>query len=174
MAFLTPEHLVERLYLKPGNMAADFGAGSGAYCMALSKEVGEMGKVYAIDINRDLLDTLKTTFEKMGYLNIETIWGDMEEGLHLDAYSLDAVVLSNVLFQLDNPKKAIEEAARVLNPGGRVLCVDWSGSHGGIGPKADHVVSERKAEELFHDAGFQVGERLPAGSYHYAFIATKL
>ena len=174
MAFLTPAHLIERLYIKKGSAVADFGAGSGAYTIELAHAVTDTGKVYAIDIHRDLLQTLEHTAHKMGLLNIETVWADLETNTYIDSYSLEAVILSNILFTLEHPEKAIEEAGRILVPSGRVLCVDWSGPHEGIGPHPLHVVSEAKAEELFTKHGFQIGERLPAGDYHYAFIATKL
>jgi len=172
--FLTPEHLVEKLYIKRGSRVADFGAGAGAYTLALAHATGDEGKVYAIDLHRDMLTTLENTAEKMGYQNIETIWADVESNTFIDNYSLDAVVLSNVLFQTEHPENVVKEAARVLAPQSRALCVDWSGSHHGIGPHPSHVIPEARAEELFTEAGFQIGERLPAGEFHYAFIATKL
>lgn len=165
---------MEKLYVKPGSRVADFGAGAGAYTLALAHATGDEGKVYAVDIHRDMLTTLENSAEKMGYQNIETIWADIESATFIDAYSLDAVVLSNVLFQTEHPEKVIEEAGRVLAPSCRVLCVDWSGSHHGIGPHPSHVITEARAEEMFVTHGFQIGERLPAGEFHYAFIATKL
>jgi ubiquinone/menaquinone biosynthesis C-methylase UbiE len=172
--FLTPEHLVERLYLKRGAKVGDFGAGAGAYAIALAEAVGDEGKVYAIDLHRDHLQTLENTVRKMGFLSIDTMWANIEDGTHLDAYTLDAVVLSNVLFQIERKDDVLKEVERVLIPGGRVLCVDWSSSHGGLGPHKDHVFPEAQAEELFTRHGFSIGERLPAGDFHYAFIATKL
>jgi ubiquinone/menaquinone biosynthesis C-methylase UbiE len=162
MAFLTPAHLVERLYIKKGS------------AVELARAVTDTGKVYAIDIHRDILQTLEHTAHKMGLMNIETVWADLETTTYIDAYSMEAVILSNILFTLERPEKAIEEAARILVPAGRILCVDWSGPHDGIGPHPSHVVTEAKAEDLFTKHGFQIGERLPAGDYHYAFIATKL
>lgn len=172
--FLTPERLVEKLYVKPKSRVADFGAGSGAYTIALSRAVGDEGKVYAVDVHKDMLTTLYNTAQKMGYQNIETVLADIESKTLIDADSLDTVILSNVLFQVEEPEKVIEEVGRVLASLGRVLCVDWSGSHNGIGPHPSHVVTEDRAEELFTARGFTIGERLPAGEFHYAFIATKV
>lgn len=169
--FLTPEHLVEKLYLKAGDRVADFGAGVGAYTLALSSSVTDTGKVFAVDVNRDLLSTLEGTAQKMGYLNIETIWADLESNTFIEACSLQAVVLSNVLFQTEHPEQVVQEVARVLMPKGSCLCVDWSASHGGVGPHPSHVINEERAEALFTKLGFSIGERLPAGDFHYAFIA---
>lgn len=169
--FLTPDHLVKELYLKPGDRVADLGCGTGAYTIALANEVGEIGQVYAIDVHREALHTLAGSLEKRGILNVDMIWADIEKGIPVDAYSLDAVVMSNVLFQLDDIDKALSHVAKILKPEGQLLIVDWSQSHGGIGPHESHVVNEARAESLAQKHGFRILKRLPAGDYHYAFIS---
>lgn len=173
MAFLSPDHLVEKLYLKDGSRVADVGSGSGAYVVSLARSVGEKGKVYAVDIHRDALHTLHNSLTKAGYLNTDIIWADIEKGIYIEDYDLDAVVLSNVLFQLENIQTGLKEVSRVLKPEGQVLVVDWKDSFSGIGPHPGAVVTESRAEEELRKAGFHVRERLPAGDYHYAFIAIK-
>ncbi|MDB5260075.1 MAG: type 11 methyltransferase [Candidatus Nomurabacteria bacterium] len=171
LMFLTPDHLVKELYLKPGDRAADIGCGTGAYTIALSEEVGEMGQVYAVDVHRDALHTLAGALDKRSITNVEMIWVDIEKGIPIDAYSLDAVVMSNILFQLDDISAALNYVAKLLKPEGELLVVDWTGSHGGIGPHKDHVVSEEKIIDLVQKHGFRMLKRLHAGDYHYAFIA---
>lgn len=172
MSFLTPESLIGELYLKEGSHVADIGCGSGAYTMPLSRAVGILGQVYAVDINRDMVHTLALSLEKNNIKNVDVIWADVEKDTHIDHYSLDAVVLSNVLFQLENIDKAIENISRILKPGGQLLVVDWSDSYGNIGPIEERIVKEEKSEEYVKKYGFRVLKRLPAGKYHYAFIAT--
>lgn len=174
MAFLTPASLVSTLALRSGASVADIGSGSGAYLALLARAVGEEGKVYAVDLHKEVLTSTKKSLDEMGYQNIDIIWADIEEGLYLDSYALDAVVLSNTLFMLENKAAAIKEIKRVLIPEGLVLVVEWSQSHNGIGPHKDHVVSEGVAEDLFVSAGFRILKRLPAGHYHYAFLAKSL
>lgn len=171
MAFLTPEHLVRELYLKPGDRVADIGCGSGAYTIALAHEVGDMGQVYAVDVHREALHTLAGTVEKRGLHNVEMIWADVEQYIPIDGYSLDAIVVSNVLFQLGNINSLLIHLSKILKPGGQLLIVEWSESHGGIGPHKDHVIDEAYAESLVMDNHFRIVKRLPAGAYHYAFIA---
>ncbi len=174
MAFLTPEHLIDHLFIRDGGVVADIGSGSGAYLISLAKKVGEEGKVYAVDIHKEVLDSAKKTLDALGYVNVDIIWADIEEGLYLDSYSLDAVVVSNTLFMIEDKKKALKEIKRVLIPEGLALVVDWSKSHAGIGPHKDHVFTESQAEDLFVSGGFRIMARLPAGDYHYAFIAKSL
>lgn len=171
MSFLTPEHLVRELYLKSGDRVADIGCGSGVYTLAISREVKDVGQVYAVDIHREMLQSLTLTFEKNNILNVDTVWADIEKGVNIDAYSLDAVVLSNVLFQIDDKNRALQNILKILKPGGQLLVVDWSDSHNGIGPHKDHFIKESDAENLISKNGFRVIKRLPAGKYHYAFLA---
>ena len=169
--FLSPDHLVRELNLKSGDRVADLGCGTGAYTIALAREVGDMGQVYAVDVHREMLHTLGMTLERQNLMNVEVLWADIEKGIPIDAYSLDAVVMSNILFQLENIESALTYVAKILKPEGELLVVDWSASHDGVGPHPDHVVPEQKAEELVQKHGFRVLRRVPAGKYHYAFIA---
>jgi ubiquinone/menaquinone biosynthesis C-methylase UbiE len=169
--FLTPDHLVRELYLKPGDRVADLGSGAGAYTIALAKEVGDIGTVYAVDVHRDMLHTLAGTLERQKLMNVDILWADIEKGIPIDAYSLDAVVMSNVFYQLDDIDAALSHVAKILKPEGTLLIVDWTHSHGGIGPHSSRVVTEERAEQLVRNHGFRIEKRLPAGDYHYAFIA---
>jgi ubiquinone/menaquinone biosynthesis C-methylase UbiE len=171
MSFLTPDHLVRELYLKAGDRVADIGAGAGAYTIALAREVGDIGQVYAVDVHRDALHTLAYTLERQSLMNVDIIWADVEQEVPIEKYSLDAVVMSNVLFQLDNLASALTNVATLLKPEGQLLVVEWSGSHHGIGPHKNHVITEFHAEELVTKYGFRIIKRLPAGDFHYAFIA---
>lgn len=174
MSFLTPEHLVRELFLQPSDRVADIGCGTGVYTIALAHGVGITGQVYAVDVHREALHTLAGTLDKRGIVNVEMIWADVEKAVPIDAYSLDAVVISNVLFQFDKIDKALITIARLIKPGGQLLVVDWSDSHGGLGPHTSHVIQEEQAINLVQKHGFRILKRLPAGDYHYAFLAVAM
>ncbi len=171
MSFLTPDHLVAELNLKQGSVVMDIGCGSGAYTVALARAVGNTGKVYAIDINREILHTLANTLEKNSILNVDTLWADIESEIPVDAYSADAVVLSNVLFQLEDIDKALNNIEKVLKPKGEMLVVEWKESSVGIGPHTSQVISEEEIEKILLKHKIRIVRRLSAGSYHYAFTA---
>lgn len=169
--FLTPNHLIKELYLKPGDRAADIGCGTGVYTIALANEVGATGQIYAVDVHRDALHTLASTLDRQGLINVEMLWADAEKHIPIDAYSLDALVLSNVLFQFEDIDKALSLAGKLIKPEGQLLVVDWKDSFGGIGPHPSHVIQEEQAIQLVQSHGFRLLKRLPAGDYHYAFLA---
>lgn len=173
--FISPEKSISRLHLTYGMKVADFGAGSGAYTFAVARAIGPSGRVYAIDIQKDLLEKIKTEAREQHLSNIEVLWGDLEQvgGTKLGDEVVQVVVISNVLFQTKGAYQVALEAKRVLKVGGRVLLIDWEGSFGGIGPKTDDVLTKDEVVAIFEQAGFESTENFLAGPHHYGIIFNK-
>jgi ubiquinone/menaquinone biosynthesis C-methylase UbiE len=174
VAFSNPREVVLQLGLREGMRVGEFGAGSGHYARAIAGAVGRSGKVYAIDIQEDVLKHLRLNTHEHHQPIIDTVWGNIEKpgGSHLRDQSLDAVVLANTLFQIEERSALVAEVQRVLKPGGKLLVVDWAGSYGGMGPSASAVVSEHEAEELFIGGGFHKVKSFRAGPHHYGIVFT--
>jgi len=172
--FSNPEKVVDQLGLLPTMHVADLGAGIGTYSLKIAKAV-LAGKVYAVDVQKDLLVKLKNSANQAKLTNVEIIAGDIEHlsGTHLKESSVDMAVAANVVFQLSNKKSFVQEVKRILKKGGRVLLVDWSDSFGGIGPQPEHVFTEHKAKELFQAEGFAFERKISAGDHHYGLIFKK-
>ena len=174
--FSDPQKNIEQCGIQAGMEIADFGSGSGHYTIAAAKALVSTGHVYAIDAQKDLLTKLKNHVTRDGLYNIEVVWGDIEKvgGTHLHDGMIDLVLLSNILFQVENKQGVLEEVKRILKPAGRVLVVDWSESFGGIGPHADMVVKKDTVMDLFEQNGFHLDREISAGSHHYGMIYKKL
>jgi ubiquinone/menaquinone biosynthesis C-methylase UbiE len=172
--FTNPEQNILYLGLKEGNRVADFGAGTGFYSKACSPRVGYTGKVYAVEVQKGLVKKLESDIKHWGLSNIDCIWGDIERkgGTKISDRSMDAVIVSNVLFQAEDKLGLIDEVKRVLKKGGKILLIDWNGSFGGMGPTSEHVVTESMAKELFEKRGFKFLENIPANIHHYGIIFT--
>ncbi|HLP86661.1 MAG TPA: methyltransferase domain-containing protein [Candidatus Paceibacterota bacterium] len=172
--FTKPETNILHLGLREGMRVADFGAGTGFYCKAISPRVGNSGKVYAIEVQKDLVKKLESDLKELGIHNVDCIWGDIERrgGTKLLDNSMDVVIISNVLFQVEDKIGIIDEAKRVLRKGGKILLVDWSDSFGGMGPAPHHVMPEAEARELFEKRGFRFEEKISTSVHHYGIIFT--
>ena len=170
--FSSPGHNVLQMGLYEGMKVGDFGAGSGHYARAAAAIVGHSGRVYAIDVQEDVLKHLKANSHIHHQGIIETVWGDIEKlgGTHLRDASLDAAIVANVFFQIENRFGFLAELKRVLKPEGKLLVVDWAGSYGGIGPSPEKVVSEHDAEAFFISGGFHKVKSLRAGAHHYGIV----
>lgn len=170
--FSSPEQNILKLGLAEGMRVADFGAGTGFYSKACSPRVGITGKIFAVEVQKELVKKLENDLKNWGISNVECIWGDIERrgGTKIADGSMDAVIVSNVLSLTEDRIGLIEEAKRILKRGGKVLLVDWTYSFGVDGPSADHIINEDKARELFEKRGFKIEERINVGSNHYGII----
>ncbi|MDP2705285.1 MAG: methyltransferase domain-containing protein [Patescibacteria group bacterium] len=173
--FSDPEKNIEELGLMPGMHVADIGAGSGFYSLSAAKAVGNNGKVYAIDVQKDLLSRIKNEAQRQHIKNLEVIWGNAEEqgGTKLRESSVDAAIVANLLFQIKNKEGLVKEIKRILKPKGRVLLVDWQDSFAGMGPQSGDVVLPDSSKELFEKGGLIFERRMGAGAQHYGFIFSK-
>ena len=125
-------------------------------------------------MQEDILKHLKLNTHERHQHIIETVWGDIEKpgGSHLRDASLDAVLLANTLFQIENRFALLKEIQRVLKSGGKLMVVDWTGSYGGMGPASDRIVSEPEAEAFFITGGFHKVKSFRAGPHHYGLLFT--
>lgn len=174
VSFSVPHENVLQLGLREGMKVGDFGTGTGHYSRAAAAIVGHSGKVYAIDVQEEILKHLKLNTHAHHQSAIETIWGDIEKpgGSHLRDQSLDAIILANALFQIENRFGLLGEMKRVLKSGGKLLVVDWAGSYGGMGPVPEKVVTEHEAEAFFINGGFHKVKSFRAGPHHYGLVFT--
>jgi ubiquinone/menaquinone biosynthesis C-methylase UbiE len=126
--FVRPEETIKEFELEPGMVVADFGCGSGHYTVAAAKRVGDTGRVYALDVQKDLLQAVKSTAELNNLKNIEIIWADLDIplGSRLADNSVDFVIISNILFQTENRLQITKEALRILKDGGKVAVIEWA------------------------------------------------
>ena len=176
MDFADPGNNLAQFGLGEGKYVADLGAGSGHYAIAAAKAVGSTGKVYAVEVQKDLLERIKELSRQEGVGNIEVLWGDIEilGGTKLKDRSVDIVILSNILFQVEDKNGCAKEANRILRAKGRVLIVDWDGSYGGLGPEEGAVYPASQARKLFEDLGFVYESEIRAGAHHYGFSMSKV
>ena len=170
--FGDPETNVTQFQLEPGAKVADLGAGSGFYSIALARAVGETGHVFAVDVQKDLLEKLKKGATQSGLHNIEIIWSDLDKvgGTRLREATLDAVVASNLFFQLEHKDDLATEIKRILKANGKVLVVDWAESFGGMGPQPKDIVTKSAMSDLFLKHGFRFEREISPGAQHYGLI----
>lgn len=176
--FANPRENLEKFGLSSGSIVADIGAGSGDYAFVASKMVGGKevgGKIYAIDVQKDLLDKIKNEANRERLDNIEIIWGNAEKigDTKLRDASVDVVIASNIFFQVENRGAFAKEIARILKSKGRIFFIDWSDSFGGIGPRADAVITENQAKTFFENNGFVIERSVSVGSHHYGLVIRK-
>lgn len=172
MRFSDPKENILQFRLEPNTLIADFGAGSGEYTIASARAVGRRGMVYAIEIQQELLSRIKNTASKEGLDNVEAVWGNIETlgGSGLQDKTVDAVIVSNVLFLAEEKDVLVQEITRVLKRNGKVLVVEWKDSFGGLGPQSEMIVPLTEAKDLFKKHDFNLQYEIQAGAHHYGVV----
>jgi len=170
--FSDPSVNLSKLSLADGMKVVDLGAGSGFYSIEAARRVGASGRVYAVDVQKEILERIRTSGATQGLRNIEVIWANAEKigGTKLREGIADRVIASNILFQIEKPDEFALEIKRLLKPAGKALVIDWTqGSP--LGPKT--VFSADKAQMLFEKAGFKLEQSFMAGDHHYGLVLIK-
>ena len=167
--FSDPASNLAKLGLIEGMKVVDIGAGSGFYSIEAIKKIGGSGRVYAVDVQKDLLERLRSVAVSQGIRNIEVVWGNAEKigGTKLREAIADRVIASNVLFQIEKPDEFCLEMKRILKLGGKILIIDWS-EMSSLSPK--NLFSETKARALFEKNGFTLDTSFNAGDHHYGLV----
>ena len=171
MGFINPRRILsEQLRLESRMVAADFGCGSGEWVIPLAEAL-ENGKVYAIDLLEEPLSALRGKARVKNLQNIEIVKSDVEKTIsRLLAKSLDLVLVTNLLFQIEKRKEVFDEAKRVLKSGGKLLVVDWNES-AQIGPA--QKIPAKDLKELAQNSGFSLESEFEAGNFHIGLVFTK-
>ena len=175
--FIDPESVVKSLDIKAGMHIADLGCGTGYFSLPLAKIVGSEGKVYAIDILKSKLESVKSQAKILGLNNIIVQHANLEvsEGSKMGKESVEWVILVNMLFQ-NNPdgrKKIMLEAKRILKKGGFILVIEWDKTGASIGPDVDLRIPKEEMIIMAHEHGLGVVKEVKIGDFHYGLILTK-
>jgi ubiquinone/menaquinone biosynthesis C-methylase UbiE len=172
---MDPLRTLSACTIHPTDHIADFGAGTGFMARAAAQLASE-GQIFAIEITRDMVARLTREIAQERIPNVHVLWGDIEtpRGSQLENDTIDFLILSNVLFQVEDKSGCLQEALRVLKPQGRLLLVDWSESFGGMGPAPHHVFTKDAALTLCAQQGLSaLPVEIPAGAHHYAILFKK-
>jgi len=135
--------LLPPLKIKPGDHIADIGAGSGYYSLKLANIVGEKGKVYAIDVQPEMIAIIRAKMKKQGVNNIEPILCT-ELDPKLPASAIDLIFMVDVYHELAYPYEVIEKLLAALKPGGRLVFVEFRLEDDNVPIKLVHKMTEKQ------------------------------
>lgn len=122
-AWQQPERVVTLLALDHGDRVADLGAGGGYFTLPLAHAVGETGRVYAVDIDADMVKYVLGRAREQGLTQVEgVVAGATDTGLAPD--SVDLIFVSNTFHHLPDPPIYFERIRAALRPGGRIAIIE--------------------------------------------------
>jgi len=158
-----PSILVKSLKLKPGMVLADIGAGSGYLSFMMSKYVGKTGKVYAEDIQPEMLEIVKRKAADSGIQNVAP-WLGTTTDPKLKPGSIDLMILVDVYHEFDQPYEMLSHMVPALKKGGRLVFVEYRKEDPQVPIKELHKMSVeqvRKEMSLFSLSFAESNEILP-------------
>jgi ubiquinone/menaquinone biosynthesis C-methylase UbiE len=165
-----PETTLKNAGLRAGMTFMDIGCGYGFFTIPAAKQVGENGKVYAVDASAEAVEAVKRKAAKEGLKNIVAQAGEAEETVFCDGCA-DMVFFSIALHDFRDPAKVLSNAKRMVKPDGRLVNLDWKKKPMSFGPPLHIRFSEEHAEALIEQAGFKVESVKDVGSNFYVITA---
>lgn len=158
-----PDTALDLLKIAAGAAVADIGAGSGFMTMRLAQRVGPSGRVYANDVQPQMLQMLQRRVERAHLTNVVLVQGDLDNP-RLPASALDLELLVDVYHEFSQPQAMLRGLRDALRPGGRLVLLEYRKEDPSIPIKPEHKMSVREAKLEVEAEGFAlaaVDESLP-------------
>lgn len=145
----------KQLELKPGQTVCDLGSGDGYHTLWMSGVVGETGKVYAVDIQKEMLDLLTKRAASRGLFNISTMVGSAWDP-KLPPDSQDLILLVDVYHEFSHPEHMLLAMRKALKPNGRIALVEFRAEDPKVPIKPEHKMSKEQILKEFTPMGFKL------------------
>ena len=169
---LPPEQTLIRLGLQEGDIMADIGCGIGYFSIPASKIVGDIGKIFAMDILPEMLQDVEMKIKENNISNIETILTE-ENDLKLEDNKITIAFISNVLHEADKKETFLSAIKRIISPNGRIAIVEWQKINSEFGPPIEHRLDKVDLIKLLDELGFSNISTIDIGENFYGLIAEK-
>jgi precorrin-6B methylase 2 len=153
---------IDKMELSPSSVVADVGAGTGYYTFKISHRVPQ-GKVYAVEIQDQMIQYLSERKQELGSANVEVIKGDVKSP-HLPDSSIDLALMVDVYHELEYPKEMMQNISKALKTNGKLLLLEYRAEDTTIPIKPLHKMSVSQVNKEMVANGFKLtydGEFLP-------------
>lgn len=171
--FFNPQSILRQLGVdKSVNAVVDFGCGYGTFSIPAAQAIS--GVLYALDVEPEMVEIVKRKALELNLTDIKVVLRDfISEGSGIDNAVIDYVLLFNLL-HLENPEVLLEEAFRVLRPGGKVGIIHWD--YDASTPRGPPMSIRPKPEQIrqwAESVGFTFERQLDLKPFHYGLLLTK-
>ena len=165
-AWQRPEQVMDALSIGDGSVVADLGAGGGWFTVRLARRVGPNGRVYAEDIQPQMIEVIKRRMQRELLTNVVTKLGTAKDP-GLDPGSLDAVLIVDAHPEVEDPVALLRNVAKALKPNGVIGIVNFKKDGGGPGPPMEERVDPEQVIADARAAGLELRKRENFLRYQY-------
>jgi ubiquinone/menaquinone biosynthesis C-methylase UbiE len=167
-----PDLALDVLAISKGSTAADIGAGVGYFTWRLAERVGPAGKVYANDIQPEMLDRLRKNMASRGIHNVQTVLGAADNP-RLPPAAIDLVLLVDVYHEFSEPRKMLQGIRAALRPGGRLVLLEYRKEDPKVPIRPEHKMSVAEVKAEVEPEGFHFEQSLEVLPRQHIIIFTK-
>ena len=147
----TPDQAVRAMHLSADAVVADIGAGSGYFTFRIAALV-PAGRVYAVDIQPEMLDIIRKRMQRRSVSNVLPVLGEPDEPM-LPENAIDAVLLVDAYHEFDYPYEMMRGIVQSLRPGGRVFLIEYRGEDPRIPISPLHKMTRQQATREMQAVG---------------------
>ncbi len=162
---------IQNMMLKPNEVIADIGAGSGYYAFRIAQEVPD-GKVLAVDLQPEMLDIMRQKIKENKIKNVELIQGE-ETSPKLTKNSVDMALMVDVYHELSYPKEVMQEIVAALKPNGRFILLEYRMEDPKVPIKRLHKMSLMQAVKEMKAVGLRLKENIENLPWQHCMIFVK-
>jgi SAM-dependent methyltransferase len=149
-----PSKAIKALGIRPGQVVADVGAGSGYYTVRLAKQVGRMGRVYASDIQPEMIVHLQRRLERERIENVELVQAT-DTNPRLPDGAFDLVLMVDVYHELSRPQEVLRRLRAALKPDGRLVLIEYRKESPWVPIREEHKMSVKEARMELEAEGYR-------------------
>ena len=168
-AWQKPEQIMDALGIADGATVADLGAGGGWFTVRLARRVGPTGRVYAEDIQPEMIESIRRRVDREGLKNVTIVHGTATDP-RLPAGQVDAVLMVETYNELEDPVALLRNVAAALAPRGRLGIIDFKSDGLGPGPPPEDRVDEKRVLAAAAQAGLRLVKRETFLRYQYMLV----
>ena len=147
--------LLEQLDIEPGITICDMGCGNGFYTIPMAEQTGETGRVYAVDIQQEMLDLLQDLAEEAQLSNIEELLGTAIDP-KLPEAAIDLMIVVDVYHEMSHPEQMLAAIRKSLKPDGRLVLVEFRAEDPEVPIKKLHKMSKEQVLKELTANGFKL------------------
>ncbi len=145
----------EQLKLKPGMAVCDMGSGNGYHTLPMAEAVGKEGKVYAVEVQPEMIEMLHERAKEKGISNIVSIIGEFHDP-KLPAASCDMIVLVDVYHEFSHPEQMLAGMKKALKPNGVIVMVEFRAEDDSVPIKPEHKMTKAQISKELTSNGFKL------------------
>ena len=168
-AYQKPHEVITALKLKKGEVIADIGAGSGYFTLRLAHHLGKAGRVYAVDVNPDMIVHVNRRIRDLKLKNVVALLAAPDDPLLADA-SIDRFFICDTWHHIENHDRYLALLKKMLKPGGQVVMIDFKKAQTPVGPPLEMRIDRDDLEKEMEKNGFRLAAEHTFLPYQYFLI----